>query len=122
MELRVVDASAIAAILYAEPEADAVADWLEGKRMVAPSLIGYVLASVYQKKAASYPEQRSALLTALRCYPQLGVEEVRVAPDAAAVLAEETGLTAYDAAYLWLARHLATPLVTLDRRLRALAG
>ena len=30
-----------------------------------------------------------------------------------------TGLTAYDAAYLWLARALAMPLVTLDKKLGA---
>jgi predicted nucleic acid-binding protein len=32
-------------------------------------------------------------------------------------LASATGLTAYDASYLWLARHLGAPLVTLDSRL-----
>ena len=32
-------------------------------------------------------------------------------------LAKETGLTAYDASYLWLARTLDADLVTLDRRL-----
>jgi predicted nucleic acid-binding protein len=35
------------------------------------------------------------------------------------VLAETTGLTAYDAAYLWLARHLGAGLVTLDCKLAA---
>ena len=32
-----------------------------------------------------------------------------------------TGLTAYDATYLWLARALTMPLVTLDKRLGAQA-
>jgi predicted nucleic acid-binding protein len=30
-----------------------------------------------------------------------------------------TGLTAYDATYLWLARTLGMPLVTLDKKLGA---
>jgi predicted nucleic acid-binding protein len=34
-------------------------------------------------------------------------------------LAEATGLTAYDASYLWLARALGAELVTLDRKLAA---
>ena len=34
-------------------------------------------------------------------------------------LAIETGLTAYDASYLWLSRHLGARLVTLDRKLAA---
>ena len=38
------------------------------------------------------------------------------------VLATATGLTAYDASYLWLARHLQAELVTLDRRLAAAAS
>ena len=38
-------------------------------------------------------------------------------------LASATGLTAYDASYLWLARRLGAPLVTLDAQLaRAAAG
>jgi predicted nucleic acid-binding protein len=38
-----------------------------------------------------------------------------------AELVEESGLTAYDAAYLWLALHLGAPLLTLDRRLTGAA-
>ena len=37
----------------------------------------------------------------------------------ALVLAEQTGLTAYDASYLWLAEALDAELVTLDRALAA---
>ncbi len=37
-------------------------------------------------------------------------------------LALATGLTAYDASYLWLARLLGAELVTLDRRLAAAAS
>ena len=32
------------------------------------------------------------------------------------------GLTAYDASYLWVAWSMKTPLVTLDRRLAAVAA
>jgi predicted nucleic acid-binding protein len=37
-------------------------------------------------------------------------------------LALETGLTAYDASYLWLARHLGAELVTLDKALETAAA
>jgi predicted nucleic acid-binding protein len=36
-------------------------------------------------------------------------------------LAVQTQLTAYDAAYLWLARHLGAELVTFDATLKAAA-
>ena len=37
----------------------------------------------------------------------------------ALALAERTGLTAYNASYLWLARRMTSELVTLDRQLEA---
>lgn len=120
--VRVVDASALAAVLFAEPDGDEVADRLDTSTLVAPSLVRYELASVYVKKVERHPEQRSALLDALRLFPRLAVEEVQVPPPEAGEVARETGLTAYDAAYLWLARHLEAPLVTLDGRLGALAS
>ena len=45
-----------------------------------------------------------------------------VDPLAVFALAVETGLTAYDGAYLWLSRELKAPLVSLDRELLAAAG
>ena len=49
----------------------------------------------------------------------LKVETVAVDSIAVLDLAERTGLTAYDASYLWLARELEAELVTLDRKLAA---
>jgi predicted nucleic acid-binding protein len=40
---------------------------------------------------------------------------------AARALDEETGLTAYDASYLWLSRTLGAELITLGRRLQVAA-
>jgi predicted nucleic acid-binding protein len=45
------------------------------------------------------------------------VETVEVDHHAVVELALRTGLTTYDASYLWLARDLAIELVTLDRQL-----
>jgi predicted nucleic acid-binding protein len=36
-------------------------------------------------------------------------------------LADETGLTTYDASYLWLARHLTGELITLDGKMQRAA-
>jgi uncharacterized protein with PIN domain len=46
MPAKVVDASAIAALLFGEPEADAVAAQLAGSRLVAPGLLPFELANV----------------------------------------------------------------------------
>lgn len=121
MAIKVVDASALAALLFGEPEGEDVARRLEGVRLVAPVLLGFELANVCLIKGRRHPEQRDRLLVALRMRGRLGIEEHAVDHDAALALAVGTGLTAYDASYLWLARHLQAELVTLDRQLLAAA-
>lgn len=117
MPVKVVDASAVAALLFGEPEADAVAAQLADSRLVAPGLLPFELANVCLIKSRRHPEQRAALMAAFRLYDRLSVEEVVVDHCAALELAETTGLTAYDASYLWLAQRLGAGLVTLDKQL-----
>jgi predicted nucleic acid-binding protein len=118
----VVDASALSAVLFAEPEGDEVADRLAGGRLMAPTLLRYELANVCWKKLRAYPGQRAGLLAALGRISLLALDEIEVPAVEAATLAEATGLTAYDAAYLWLARRTGGTLVTLDRELAHAAG
>ena len=121
MTAEVVDASALAALLFGEPEAERVAESLGSVELFAPSLIRYELASVCAKKRRLYPAQEDSLLAALALYPRLGVAEVEVPAIEMARLVRETDVTAYDAAYLWVARHADIPLLTLDRKLAAAA-
>ena len=111
--IKVVDASALAAILFAEPEAEAIAERLKGARLAAPSLLEYELANVCLTKIRRQPSQREALRAAFRLVQRLKVETVAVDHAAVLDLAEATGLTAYDASYFWLARSLGGELVTL---------
>jgi len=53
--------------------------------------------------------------------PRLQIYRYRVDLEATVLLAEETGLSVYDASYLWLARTLRADLMTLDRRLASVA-
>jgi predicted nucleic acid-binding protein len=48
---------------------------------------------------------------------RFGVEEIAIEHGEALALADAAGLTVYDASYLWLARRLDVPLVTLDKML-----
>jgi predicted nucleic acid-binding protein len=117
MRIKVVDASALAAILFGEPEAEAIAKTLVDARLVAPTLLTFELANVCVIKARRNPEQRAELAAAFRLRTKFGVEEVAVDHDGVIELAAATGLTAYDASYLWLARQLGAVLVTLDQHL-----
>jgi len=114
---KVVDAPALAALLFGEPEAEAIAGRLDDARLVAPNLLPFELANVCLVKCRRHPDQREALLAGLKLRGRLGVEEIAVDHDAVVELALETGLTAYDASYLWLARQFGVDLVTLDKAL-----
>ncbi len=118
----VVDASAIAALLFGEPEAEDVARRLEGRALVAPALLRFELASVCLKKLLRLPELRSEILRAFDLLERLPIQVAAVDHVAVIGLAQQHGLSTYDAAYLWLARALGAPLETLDGRLRAVAS
>ena len=115
--VKVVDASALAALLFGEPEADPIAARLDGARLVAPVLLDFELANVCLIKGRRCPEQRDALAAVFRLRDRLAVGTAAVDQDGVVALAHATGLTAYDASYLWLARQLSAELVTLDRQL-----
>lgn len=118
-DAKVVDASALAALIFAEPDAENVAKRVEGARLAAPSLLDFELANVCLNKMRRQPAKRDAIRAAFRLANRLKVETVAVDHAAIVDLAETTGLTAYDASYLWLARSLDAELVTLDRKLAA---
>jgi len=121
MVVKVVDTSALAAILFDEPGADLVASQLVEATLVAPSLLAYELANVCLIKLRRHPEQRDVLLATYALRDRIPLEMVEVDHTAVLEAAVRTGLTAYDASYYWLARKLGAELVTLDRQLASAA-
>ena len=92
MDAEVVDASALAALLFGEPDADVVTERLGDAALFSPSLVRYELASVCLKKVRKYPAQQAGLVAA------------------------------YDAAYLWVTGHVGAPLLTLDQEMARAAS
>jgi predicted nucleic acid-binding protein len=119
MSVSVIDASALAAVLFGEPGAEAVAERLGNATLVAPALLPFEVANVCLKKMRRHPDRRDELVAALAVQNRMAIETVDVDHGATLLLAEQTGLTTYDAAYLWLARRLDAALVTLDKQLAA---
>jgi predicted nucleic acid-binding protein len=122
MPARVVDASALAAVLFGEPAGEKVTKALGRGPVFAPTLLPYEVGSVCLKKIRKHGERRADLLASLELLPRLDIQAVDVPAGEATELAERAGLTVYDAAYLWLARSIGGELVTLDERLKAAAG
>ena len=118
----VVDASAIGALVFGEPGAETVAAHLGEHPLAAPGLIWFELASIALKKIKTYPGERIHLLRALTLARSLAIKIAEVDHHAVIALAERTGLTTYDASYLWLAQELGGELVTLDQKLARVAA
>jgi len=116
---KVVDASALAALLFGEPGGETVVNLLKGARLVAPALLRFELTNVCLMKIRRHPPERDKLVSAFKLLAHMEVETIEVDHPGVLELSEKTGLTAYDASYLWLAGRLGADLVTLDRKLDA---
>jgi len=114
---KVADASAILSIIFKEPERAEIARRLEGARLVAPALLWFEIANSCVAKMRRHPEMRAGIFDAFLLQTELAVETAHVDHTATLLLAERTGLTGYDASYLWLAQELDAELVSLDRPL-----
>ena len=115
----VVDASALAALVFQEPEGDAIRLRLDGAEVFAPELLRFELANTAWKKVRRQPADAAKILTALSLAldDRFGLIWQDVDAGDVVLLAHATGTTAYDASYLWLAASLGAELVTLDERL-----
>lgn len=122
MPVKVVDASAVGAILFGEAEGADVGARLEGAVLTAPALLAFEVASICVKKLSRDPARRAAFLAAFALLERMEIATASVEHGEAVELAARSGLTAYDASYLWLARRLGAELVTLDRQLAAAAA
>jgi predicted nucleic acid-binding protein len=119
---KVVDASVLGAVVFQEPRlAEAVA-LLQGAELYAPTLLAYELASIARKKALLNPPSAPDLLANLEDAQAMDIRWMEVNHPAVVRLALDTGLTTYDASYLYVARHLGLVLVTFDQRLQAVVN
>ena len=115
--VKVIDASAAAAVIFGEPEQARVEKRLGRAKLAAPGLLRYELANVAKKKLKRHGWPMAALQQCLSEFAAWRIHWFEVAPVKCFEAAEWSGLTAYDATYLWLARELGAELVTLDEAL-----
>ena len=112
----VVDCSVLVALLFQEAQRDDAMRAMTGKTLHAPSLLDSEVASVAVKKLRAGMSQ-VVIGDALAAYVEHSIELHRPDVQAQFALAQRYGLSAYDAAYLWLAGVLQAPLATFDARL-----
>ncbi len=117
----VVDASVVGAIAFNEPnelEADAL---VKGFEVYAPFLLAFEMANIAVKKINRNPSDRLTIFNSLDTALRSAINWTGVDFNKTLTLALETGLTAYDASYLYLAQTLGLPLATFDRKLSSAA-
>jgi predicted nucleic acid-binding protein len=111
----VADCSVIAALVFNETEREAAWSILAGHELHVPNLIDYEIANVAVKKARRGFEDVAS--QALALFADLRLTRYEVEAEQQWQLAMQHELSAYDAAYLWLARELSAPLATFDQKL-----
>jgi predicted nucleic acid-binding protein len=118
----VVDASALAAVIFTEPEGPIVLEWLrEQPQLAAPVILPFELANTARTKIRRRPADARALRANLADGLERRIHFRPVDFSAVLDLALTSDLSTYDASYLWLARSLGVPLITLDKKLAAAA-
>jgi predicted nucleic acid-binding protein len=118
MPATVVDASALAAVLFDEPEAAPVIASVSGQ-LIGPTLLRYELASVCTTKLIRHPDEAWQIDARWQLLESLAINYAEPDWHELPRLARRWALSAYDAAYLQLALKLGARLVTLDARLAA---
>ena len=119
---KVVDASVLGAVVFGEPRANEARSLIAGADLYEPVLLAYELASIARKKIGLYPDQKDVILLALEESLGMAIHWVDLVHPTVVDVALETGLTTYDASYLYSARFLGMPLVTFDRKLSSFAS
>ena len=114
---KVVDASALAAIIFDEPAGQEAAALLLGAHLIAPTLLSYEISNICATKMRREPERESKIMQAFTYFESLEVRQLTVRFADCLLLARSRRLSAYDASYLLLARTLGLELVTLDGKL-----
>ena len=102
----VVDSSVFAAIAFDELNADEALALVEGYEFYAPYLLTFEVTNIAWKKANLDLSQRFEILEGLTTALSTPTNWTTIDFTKTLKLALETGLTAYDASYLHLARNL----------------
>ena len=121
MPARVVDASVLAAGYFREPHQREAERLIAGVDLFAPTLLKYEMANIACKKIERFPHLRESTANYLQEFLNLHIDLQEVDYRRVVELATLTGLTAYDASYLFVARELGMPLLTFDGQLARVA-
>lgn len=117
MAVKVLDASAVAAMIFQEGDYQKIVERLQGHHLIAPTLLRQELANVALKKVKKHKLPTGDVQMALYHLTEWNVQWYGVPASKSFEAAQVTGLSAYDSTYAWLAWENEAELVTLDKHL-----
>lgn len=117
----VVDASAVAEILFGTEAGRRAAALIDGHALLAPQHLTAEVSSVVRGWSLSQQITDEQALRAFVEFEALGVEQLPMMSSLPEVYALRHNISAYDAMYVVLARAVECSLLTLDARLAAAA-
>ncbi len=116
--IRIVDASAVGAVLFVERDADWVNEQTVGMDLVAPGLLSFEIGNICWKRMQRAESDFDSLMVIWMAWNTSSpVRFIQPDPVQTLRLAHETGLTFYDASYVRLAQEHAAELISLDAKL-----
>ena len=115
----VIDCSTLAGLIFQEAWQQQAAERIRGRTLYAPYLLQVEITSVAAKKNKLGRPDMAA--DGLQQYAEMDIELHQIDPAGTLDLALRYQLSAYDAAYLWLAAELKAPLATFDEKLATAA-
>lgn len=118
----VIDASAVAEILFGTEAGRRAAALIDGHELLAPQHLTAEVASVIRGWSLSQQITDEQALRAFGEFDALGIEQMPMMSMLPAVYALRHNVSAYDAMYVVLARAAQCSLLTLDARLAASAA
>ena len=117
----IVDASVFGAIAFNEPDKPDAEALVADYDFYAPFLLAFEITNVARTKVLRNPSEHLAIFSSLDMALGSEIHWTPVDFSETLSLAVETGLTAYDASYLYLAQTLGMPLATFDKKLSSTA-
>ncbi|MBB1073768.1 type II toxin-antitoxin system VapC family toxin [Rhodoferax sp. 4810] len=115
----VLDCSTLSGLVFEEDWQEEASRQIEGRSLKAPYLLEIEITSVALKKSRHGGAEIAE--SGLARYISMDIELFEVCAQEVYALAKRYQLSAYDAAYLWLAAELKASLATFDEKLATAA-
>jgi predicted nucleic acid-binding protein len=117
----VIDASVVLAVILNQPEKASIIAMTGGVALIAPGCIRWEIGNAFSAMLKQKRLSSAAITEGMGVLKKIPIQEVDSSLEEALELCKRHHIYAYDAYYLQLAKRNSTPLLTLDKKMLAIA-